>query len=58
MFEVSSDDEAAVDDEEDDEVLPSGAIRKRRSQSNKEYLPPAHIAVPGGRCSVLLSIGT
>ncbi|XP_052260585.1 uncharacterized protein LOC127864763 isoform X2 [Dreissena polymorpha] len=48
VFEVSSDDEAAVDSG-DDEVLPSGAIRKRKSQSNKEYLPPAHIAVPGGQ---------
>ncbi|XP_045196595.2 zinc finger protein 236-like [Mercenaria mercenaria] len=46
VFELSSDDDAAADDG-DDEVLPSGAIRKRKSQTNKDYIPPATIQTPG-----------
>lgn len=48
VFEVSSDDDAAVDDGED-EVLPSGAIRKRKILVEKEYKPSPVLPVPGGK---------
>lgn len=48
VFEVSSDDDAAVDDGED-EVLPSGAVRKRKVLLQKEYIPSVPVAVAGGK---------
>lgn len=47
VFEVSSDDDAAVDEGED-EVLPTGAVRRRKNIANKEYVPPTPVHVPGG----------
>lgn len=47
MFELSSDDDAAADDG-DDEVLPSGAVRKRKSLSSRDYVPPSTVQTPGG----------
>ena len=46
VYEVSSDDDAAIDEGED-EVLPTGAIRRRKNPANKEYVPPTPIHVPG-----------
>lgn len=46
VFELSSDDDAAADDG-DDEVLPSGAVRKKKSQTNRDYIPPSTIPTPG-----------
>ncbi|XP_060569622.1 zinc finger protein 35-like [Ruditapes philippinarum] len=45
VLELSSDDDAA--DDGDDEVLPSGAVRKRKTQVNKDYIPPVAIQTPG-----------
>ena len=47
MFEVSSDDDAAVDDGED-EVLPSGAVRRRKVLIQREYIPPVSLPIQGG----------
>jgi hypothetical protein len=45
--ELSSDDDAAIDG--DDEVLPSGAVRKRKSAAQKDYIPPSHIQPSSGK---------
>ncbi|XP_052807532.1 uncharacterized protein LOC128236602 isoform X2 [Mya arenaria] len=46
VYEVTSDDDAAIDEGED-EVLPTGAVRRRKNPANKEYIPPTPIHVPG-----------
>ena len=47
MLNVSSDDDAAADNAED-EVLPTGAVRKRRIMVKTENFTPLVPTVPGG----------
>ena len=52
MLNVSSDDDAAADNAED-EVLPTGAVRKRRMMVKTENFTPLVPTVPGGTFEIL-----
>lgn len=51
MLEVSSDDEAAVDDGED-EVLPTGAVRRRKIIIKEEYIPTSPLQLQTSRLKI------